>query len=83
MPGKRDPGYYRDYRKTVKPINEREAREEGFKAGVDACVKALRQRGEHVLAHRLELINAHESYELQQQRKLVKAMSPNGVERST
>jgi hypothetical protein len=72
--------YMQDYRKTVKPLNEREAREEGFKAGVAACVLALRLRGEHVLAHRLELINTHESYELQQQRGLIRAISPrNGV----
>ncbi len=68
--------YMRGYRKTVKPLNEREAREEGFKAGVEACVKALRLRGYHELAHRCELISQHESYELQQRRALLKALNP-------
>lgn len=33
----------RDYRKTVKPRNERDARAEGRKEGVEACVRFLRQ----------------------------------------
>jgi hypothetical protein len=76
--------YMRGYRKTVKSISEREAREEGFRAGIAACVEVVRKRGEHQLAHRLEMISHHESYELQQRRAFVKTMEPgNGSTRST
>jgi hypothetical protein len=39
--------YMRGYRKTVEPLKEREARNEGFKAGVGACVKFVKNRDEN------------------------------------
>ena len=35
--------YMRTYRKTVKPLNERDAHAEGRKEGVEACIRFLRQ----------------------------------------
>ena len=35
--------YHRERRRTIKPMNEREAQQEGFEAGVAACVAFLRQ----------------------------------------
>ena len=68
--------YYRGYRKTVKPMKEREARDEGFKAGVGACVKLVKDRGDFQLAMRLERIANHESFETMQRRELIKSVSP-------
>jgi hypothetical protein len=69
--------YMRGYRKTVKPMNEREARNEGFKAGVMACVEVAKKRGEFQLAVRLERIANHESFEVAQRRKFLETLSPS------
>ena len=37
------PQYQRNYRKTIKPLKEREAKAEGYKEGVEACIRFLRQ----------------------------------------
>lgn len=68
--------YMRGYRKTVEPLKEREARNEGFKAGVGACVKLAKDRGDFQLAMRLERIANHESFETMQRRELIKSVSP-------
>ena len=43
---KKEAEYYRNYRATVKPIKEREAQRDGFKAGVESCVETLRGVGQ-------------------------------------
>jgi len=68
--------YYRGYRKTVKPLNEREAYQEGFKAGVQACVDVAKKRGEFQLAVRLQRIASFETPELTQRRDFLKTLGP-------
>jgi hypothetical protein len=74
--------YYRGYRKTVKPMNEREARDEGFRAGVEACVKVIRERGAdkaltgYQMARLLERVTGQEPYEVTARRALVKNLQP-------
>lgn len=74
--------YMREWRKTVKPLNERDAREAGFKAGVAACVKLIRERaGDRELtgyqtARLLESVVASESFEVRSRRELVKSLQP-------
>jgi hypothetical protein len=72
--------YYRGYRKTVKPLNEREARAEGFKAGVQACVDLAKKAGEFQLAVRLQRIGDHENPELKIRRAFLETLNPiNGT----
>lgn len=76
--------YMRDYRKTVKPMSERQAREEGFTAGVEACVKVIRERGGdraltgYQTARLLEKLVTPESFEVRSRRELVKSLQPIG-----
>lgn len=68
--------YMRGYRKTVEPLKERESRNEGFRAGVAACVKLVKDRGDFQLAMRLERIGNHESFETTQRRAVIASMHP-------
>lgn len=69
--------YYRGYRKTVKPLNERDAREAGFKAGVQACVDVAKKSGEFQLAVKLQRLASFENPELNQRREFLKTLSPS------
>jgi len=74
--------YMRKYRKTVKPMAEREARDEGFKAGVAACVRLIRERGAdkaltgYQMARLLESVTGAEPYEVRKRREFVEGIQP-------
>ncbi len=75
--------YMRGYRKTVKPMSEREARDEGFKAGVTACVKLIRERGAdkaltgYQMARLLESVTGVEPFEVRKRREFVEGIQPS------
>jgi hypothetical protein len=66
----------RGYRKTVEPLKEREAREAGFKAGVQACVDMTKKSGEFQLAMRLQRLASFENPELNQRRAFLETLGP-------
>ena len=50
--------YQRNYRATVKPMNERKAHSEGFQAGLQRCISYLRQTigGKALTGHQAALM---------------------------
>jgi len=74
--------YMRDYRKTIKPMEQREAYADGFRAGVMACVQTIKLRaGNGALtgyqtARLLETCVQLETWEEKQRKALIQSLQP-------
>jgi len=73
--------YYRDYRAQTKSVAERDAYKQGFKAGVDACIKFLREFGgdRAFTGYRYALwiqqkVSGEELFVMRERRKLVESL---------